>query len=124
MGFCQQIVRQSASDSALVIGCCVTLYEAFKAADELAKEGINIRVMDPFTIKPIDKEGIIANAKACGGKIVTVEDHYPEGKNVLLYINFFDVFRTELSQFYKKLPPRHYQLSSYSWEVVIPSFLL
>jgi len=74
-----KIVRQSASDSALVIGCCVTLYEAFKAADELAKEGINIRVMDPFTIKPIDKEGIIANAKACGGKIVTVEDHYPEG---------------------------------------------
>ena len=34
--------------------------------------------MDPFTIKPIDAEGIIANAKECGGRILVVEDHYPE----------------------------------------------
>lgn len=49
------------------------------AADELAKGGISVRVIDPFTVKPIDGETIIANAKAAGGKIITVEDHYPEG---------------------------------------------
>jgi transketolase len=36
-------------------------------------------VLDPFTVKPIDSEAIIANAKECGGRILTVEDHYPEG---------------------------------------------
>lgn len=64
----------------LVIGAGVTLIEAVKAADELAKENSHIRVMDPFTLKPIDKEAIITNAKAVGGKILTVEDHYIEGK--------------------------------------------
>jgi transketolase len=34
--------------------------------------------MDPFTVKPIDKDAIIANAKDCGGRILTVEDHYSE----------------------------------------------
>ena len=63
----------------LVVGAGVTLIEAIKAADELAKEKIHIRVMDPFTLKPIDKEAIIKHGKACGGKILTVEDHYIEG---------------------------------------------
>lgn len=57
----------------------MTLIEAIKAADELAKENIHIRVLDPFTLKPIDKEAIIKHSKACGGKILTVEDHYIEG---------------------------------------------
>ena len=63
-----------------VIGCCVTLEEAMKAADKLAADGINIRVVDPFTVKPIDAETIINCARATGGKIITVEDHYPFGK--------------------------------------------
>jgi len=68
----------------LVIGAGVTLIEALKAADELAKEStpVHIRVMDPFTLKPIDKAAIIEHAKAVGGKILTVEDHYIEGKCV------------------------------------------
>lgn len=68
----------------LVIGAGVTLIEAVKAADELGKEGTHIRVMDPFTLKPIDKEAIITHAKAVGGKILTVEDHYIEGKCVYI----------------------------------------
>lgn len=47
--------------------------------------GIEVRVLDPFTIKPIDKDGIIKNAKECGGRIVVVEDHYPEGKKKSYY---------------------------------------
>lgn len=74
-----RVVRKSDSDKVTVIGCCVTLFEALKAADKLAIDGVNIRVIDPFTIKPIDAELIRSNAKETGGKIITVEDHYPEG---------------------------------------------
>ncbi|XP_064633297.1 transketolase-like [Lineus longissimus] len=74
-----KVVRQSAKDKVTVIGSCVTLAEALKAADRLDQEETPIRVIDPFTIKPIDAGTIIANAKATGGRILTVEDHYPEG---------------------------------------------
>ena len=65
-----------------MVGAGVTLHEALKAADELSKGGINIRVIDPFTLKPIDKELLIASAKATGGLVVTVEDHYDQGKGL------------------------------------------
>lgn len=42
-------------------------------------QGTNVRVLDPFTIKPLDIQAIQENAAACGGRVVTVEDHYPEG---------------------------------------------
>merc|ERR1712142_773031 len=74
-----RIVRRSDSDQVLVVGAGVTLVEAVKAADMLAAQGINIRVMDPFTIKPLDTKAVLENAAACGGRVVTVEDHYPEG---------------------------------------------
>lgn len=74
-----KIVRKSGSDSALIIGAGVTLHEGLKAADVLEAEGVNVRVLDPFTVKPIDAKLIVDNAKQCGGKIITVEDHYPEG---------------------------------------------
>lgn len=74
-----KIVKQSNKDKALVIGAGVTLHEALQAADILAASNVNVRVLDPFTVKPIDAEAIISHAKACGGNVVTVEDHYPEG---------------------------------------------
>jgi len=74
-----KIVRQSNNDQVLVIAAGVTLYEAVKAADQLSASGINIRVMDPFTIKPLDWVAVQNNSAACGGRVVTVEDHYPEG---------------------------------------------
>jgi len=74
-----KVVKESKKDVALVIGAGVTLHEAVKAADELEKKNVNIRVLDPFTVKPLDAATIIKNAKACGGHIITVEDHYPEG---------------------------------------------
>lgn len=74
-----KVVKQSNKDKLLLIGCGITLVHVMEAAEELTKAGRPVRVIDPFTIKPIDKEAIIANAKAAGGKIITVEDHYPEG---------------------------------------------
>lgn len=74
-----QIVRQSGGDQVTVVGAGVTLFEALKAADELAKDGVHIRVIDPFTIKPLDHDTLWASAMATGGKVLTVEDHYAEG---------------------------------------------
>ena len=51
-----------------------------KAYETLKQEGINIRVVDPFTLKPIDKDLLVASSKATGGRVVTVEDHYAEGE--------------------------------------------
>ena len=64
---------------ATVIGGGVTLHEAIKAADQLAGKGVNIRVIDLFTIKPLDADTIVKHAKMTKGRVVTVEDHYPEG---------------------------------------------
>jgi len=72
-------VRQSNNDQVTIIGACVTLVEALKAADELAASGINVRVIDPFTVKPLDVDTILLSARLTGGRIVVVEDHYPEG---------------------------------------------
>lgn len=73
------VVRQSDNDKVLLIGAGITLYEALNAADQLEKAGIKVRVLDPFTIKPLDHVAVIENAKAVGGRIVVVEDHYQEG---------------------------------------------
>uniref|UniRef100_A0AAY4D338 transketolase n=1 Tax=Denticeps clupeoides TaxID=299321 RepID=A0AAY4D338_9TELE len=74
-----KVVRQSDSDRVTVIGAGVTLHEALAAAQQLASEGVNIRVIDPFTIKPLDAGTIVDSARATGGRIITVEDHYKEG---------------------------------------------
>ncbi|XP_055316152.1 transketolase-like protein 2 [Sitodiplosis mosellana] len=73
------VVRQSDNDTVLLIGAGITLYEALAAAAELEKSGVHARVLDPFTIKPLDEAAVIANAKAVGGRVVVVEDHYKEG---------------------------------------------
>uniref|UniRef100_A0A8C9VH39 transketolase n=1 Tax=Scleropages formosus TaxID=113540 RepID=A0A8C9VH39_SCLFO len=74
-----KVVYKSNDDQITVIGAGVTLHEAVAAAEQLKKERINIRVIDPFTIKPLDAKTIIDNAKATRGRIITVEDHYYEG---------------------------------------------
>jgi len=74
-----KIIKSFPRDRLLVISAGVTLHEALTAAEELDKIGINIRVLDLFTIKPIDVDMIVKNAREVGGKIITVEDHYPQG---------------------------------------------
>lgn len=74
------MVRKSANDKIVFIGAGVTLHECLKAADQLAKEmNLHARVIDPFTIKPLDVETIVENVAQCGGRVLVVEDHYPEG---------------------------------------------
>ncbi|KAM5221537.1 transketolase-like protein 1 [Ctenodactylus gundi] len=74
-----KVIRHSIKDKITVIGAGVTVHEAIVAAADLAREGIPIRVIDLFTIKPLDTATIISSAKATGGRIVTVEDHCCEG---------------------------------------------
>lgn len=74
-----KIVRSSPADRLAIVSAGVTLYEALCAADQLAEDGIPTRVIDLFSVQPIDQEALVATAEACGGKIVTVEDHYARG---------------------------------------------
>jgi transketolase len=55
------------------------VHEALKAAAILEKESIAIRILDAYSVKPIDAKGILAASKETGGRIVVVEDHYEEG---------------------------------------------
>src|SRR5438132_1406050 len=74
-----KVVRKSANDRATVIGAGITLHEALAAAKALESEGIAVRVIDAYSVKPIDAGTIVAAAKETGGRIVVVEDHYEEG---------------------------------------------
>ena len=66
-------------DKATVVAAGVTLFEALKAADILKAEGINISVVDAYSIKPLGKKEILAAAKNTNHTVITVEDHYAEG---------------------------------------------
>jgi len=72
-------VRSSDNDSVTVVGAGITVHEGVKAADELKGEGVNIRLVDAYSVKPIDGQGIADAVKATGGKLVIAEDHWPEG---------------------------------------------
>lgn len=61
-----------------IIACGITVDEAVKAAERLASSGVQARVLDAYSIKPIDAEAVLSAARECGA-IVTVEDHAPEG---------------------------------------------
>lgn len=74
-----KVVLKSKDDQVTVIGAGVTLHEALAAAESLKKDKISIRVLDPFTIKPLDRKLILDSARATKGRILTVEDHYYEG---------------------------------------------
>jgi transketolase len=72
-------VRRSDRDVATVVAAGVTLHEALAAADRLAADGAPVRVIDAYSVKPLDVEGIARAAADTGGAVVTVEDHSPCG---------------------------------------------
>jgi transketolase len=74
-----KLLRKSTNDRVTVVGAGITVHEALKAASKLEAEGVAIRVIDAYSVKPIDAAGILSAAKETGGRIVVVEDHYDEG---------------------------------------------
>jgi transketolase len=74
-----KVLRQSEADVATVVAAGVTVFEALKAHDELKAAGTPIRVIDLYSVAPVDAGALLAAAQATGGQIVTVEDHYAAG---------------------------------------------
>ena len=74
-----KILKQAASDKVTVVSGGVTLFEALKAVEILAKDGITITIIDAYSIKPLAKDLIRDAAQKTRNIVLTVEDHYPEG---------------------------------------------
>jgi transketolase len=74
-----KVLRESSNDAATVVAAGVTVFEALKAYDQLKTQGTAIRVVDLYSLQPIDAKGLIAAGRATGGQIITVEDHYAAG---------------------------------------------
>lgn len=72
------VLRRTADDRATIAACGITVHEALAAANQLAEEGIPVRVIDCWSVKPIDRS-LLEQAVEETGALVTVEDHYPEG---------------------------------------------
>jgi transketolase len=73
-----KILRQSDTDTVTVVGGGITVFEALKAYDELQKTGVSIRVIDLYSVQPIDSESLLKCARETK-RIITVEDHYAAG---------------------------------------------
>jgi transketolase len=74
-----KVLRESNDDAVAVVAAGITVHEALGAADHLGERGIRVRVIDAYSVKPIDALTIADAARATGGRVVTVEDHWPEG---------------------------------------------
>jgi transketolase len=66
-------------DDVTIVAAGITLHESLKAAETLEAGGISARVIDLYSVKPVDGETLRAAAEATGGRVLTVEDHWPEG---------------------------------------------
>lgn len=78
LGRCK-VLRNSDRDRVTVVAGGVTVFEALRAHEELAKENIAVRVIDIFSVQPIDRETLVESARATGHNVLTVEDHYAHG---------------------------------------------
>ena len=73
-----RVLRSSDDDKLTIVAAGITLHESLKAVDALAADGINIRLIDLYSVKPIDADTLETAARETG-TIVTVEDHWAEG---------------------------------------------
>ncbi|MGA2587275.1 MAG: transketolase [Candidatus Aminicenantales bacterium] len=74
-----KVLRKSENDKATVIAAGITVFESLKAYEELKKEGLGIRVVDAYSVKPLDGETILKNVAETGSRAVVVEDHFEAG---------------------------------------------
>ncbi len=74
-----KIIKRSKDDKATVIAAGITVHEALKAYEELRRENISIRIIDAYSVQPIDKDNITKEVAKTGRKAVVVEDHFQNG---------------------------------------------
>ena len=72
-------MHASLHDEVTIAAAGITVHEALEAARRLASEGIYVRVLDLYSVKPIDRQALLGSVTETGGRLVTVEDHWPEG---------------------------------------------
>jgi len=72
------VLRRSDRDQATIVAAGITVHEALRASEQLASEGIPVRVIDAYSVKPIDRQMLQQTARETG-RIVVAEDHWPEG---------------------------------------------
>ena len=74
-----KVVRHSDADQVAIIAAGITVHESLRAYEQLKSEGIRVRVIDAYSVKPIDKAALHQAARVTGGRLVVVEDHWSEG---------------------------------------------
>jgi transketolase len=74
-----KVLRESPNDAATVVAAGITVFEALKAHDVLSKSGVSIRVIDLYSVQPVDRATLVRCGRATRNKIITVEDHYAAG---------------------------------------------
>ncbi len=74
-----KVLRKNRKDAATVIAAGITVHEALKAYEDLKKEGLWVRIIDAYSVEPLDKEKIVREVKEARKKVVVVEDHYYNG---------------------------------------------
>jgi transketolase len=74
-----KVLKKSPQDQVALIGAGITLHNCLAAAEDLARSRVKARVIDLYSIKPVDVETLRAAARETGGRLVVVEDHYAEG---------------------------------------------
>jgi transketolase len=74
-----KVVRSSEDDQVTVVAAGITVHNAIEACEKLQEEGIAVRLIDAYSIKPIDTSTLHEAVRATGGRLVVAEDHWPEG---------------------------------------------
>ena len=74
-----KVLRATVHDVATVVAAGVTVFEALKAHEMLSKDGMGLRVIDAYSVQPIDTTTLVGAAAETGGRLITVEDHYAAG---------------------------------------------
>ena len=74
-----KVLRESPDDVATVVAAGVTVFQALSAYDELRRSGINLRVIDAYSVQPIDTDTLVLAGQVTNDRLITVEDHYAAG---------------------------------------------
>jgi transketolase len=74
-----KVLRRSGTDRVAIVAAGVTVHEALRAHDELLRSGVATRVIDLYSVKPVDRAALREAARECAGGFIVVEDHHPDG---------------------------------------------
>jgi transketolase len=74
-----KVVRSSDDDQVTVVAAGITVHNAIEACEKLQEEGTAVRLVDAYSVKPIDADALREAVRATGGRLVVAEDHWPEG---------------------------------------------